>query len=66
MKTNSLVVAAALIGAGLASAAAQAEGPGLRLALNAAAPQNRLDASRYPAVAAALVAAAKEIGDQLG
>ena len=31
-----------------------------------AAPQNRLDASRYPAVAAALVAAAKEIGDQLG
>jgi DNA-binding IclR family transcriptional regulator len=40
--------------------------PGLRLALNAAAPQNRLDASRYPAVAAALVAAAKEIGDQLG
>lgn len=40
--------------------------PGLRLALNAAAPQNRLDASRYPAVAAALVAAAKEIGEQLG
>lgn len=40
--------------------------PGLRLALNAAAPQNRLDAARYPAVAAALVAAAKEIGDQLG
>jgi DNA-binding IclR family transcriptional regulator len=40
--------------------------PGLRLALNAAAPQNRLEASRYPAVAAALVAAAKEIGDQLG
>ncbi|MCA2244738.1 IclR family transcriptional regulator [Mycobacterium sp. WUMAC-067] len=40
--------------------------PGLRLALNAAAPQNRLDASRYPAVAAALVNAAKEIGEQLG
>jgi len=40
--------------------------PGLRLALNAAAPQNRLEASRYPAVAGALVAAAKEIGDQLG
>lgn len=39
--------------------------PGLRLALNAAAPQNRLAASRYPAVTAALVAAAKEIGDQL-
>jgi DNA-binding IclR family transcriptional regulator len=40
--------------------------PGLRLALNAAAPQNRLAAAQYPAVAAALVAAAKEIGDQLG
>ncbi|MCV7380235.1 IclR family transcriptional regulator [Mycobacterium alsense] len=40
--------------------------PGLRLALNAAAPQNRLDGSRYPSVAAALVKAAKEIGDQLG
>lgn len=40
--------------------------PGLRLALNAAAPQNRLDSSRYAAVAAALVAGAKEIGDQLG
>jgi DNA-binding IclR family transcriptional regulator len=39
--------------------------PGLRLALNAAAPQNRLDNSRYPAVAAALVKAAKEIGDRL-
>ncbi|OMB92341.1 IclR family transcriptional regulator [Mycobacterium colombiense] len=39
--------------------------PGLRLALNAAAPQDRLTASRYPTVAAALVAAAKEIGDQL-
>ncbi|OBB91054.1 IclR family transcriptional regulator [Mycobacterium sp. 852002-30065_SCH5024008] len=40
--------------------------PGLRLALNAAAPQNRLDASRYGAVAAALGKAAREIGDQLG
>ncbi|MGZ4509787.1 MAG: IclR family transcriptional regulator [Mycobacterium sp.] len=40
--------------------------PGLRLALNAAAPQNRLDRSLYPSVAAALVKAAKEIGDQLG
>lgn len=40
--------------------------PGLRLALNAAAPQNRLDGSRYSAVAGALGKAAKEIGDQLG
>lgn len=40
--------------------------PGLRLALNAAAPQNRLNSSQYPAVAAALFEAAKEIGDQLG
>jgi DNA-binding IclR family transcriptional regulator len=40
--------------------------PGLRLALNAAAPHNRLNNSQYPAVAAALVKAAKEIGDQLG
>ena len=40
--------------------------PGLRLALNAAAPQNRLDSARYPSVVAALVKAAKEIGDQLG
>jgi DNA-binding IclR family transcriptional regulator len=40
--------------------------PGLRLALNAAAPCNRLNSSQYPAVAAALVKAAKEIGDQLG
>ncbi|CAM4434631.1 Pectin degradation repressor protein KdgR [Mycobacterium basiliense] len=40
--------------------------PGLRLALNAAAPRNRLDKSRHAAVAAALVKAAKEIGDQLG
>ncbi len=40
--------------------------PGLRLALNAAAPQNRLNSTKYPAVVAALVHAAKEIGDQLG
>jgi DNA-binding IclR family transcriptional regulator len=40
--------------------------PGLRLALNAAAPQHRLSRSRYAAVAVALVEAAKEIGDQLG
>ncbi|BBX97287.1 IclR family transcriptional regulator [Mycobacterium lacus] len=40
--------------------------PGLRLALNAAAPHNRLDSSRYSTIAAALVKAAKEIGDQLG
>jgi DNA-binding IclR family transcriptional regulator len=40
--------------------------PGLRLALNAAAPQNRLPASKYSSVAAVLVKAAKEIGDQLG
>jgi DNA-binding IclR family transcriptional regulator len=40
--------------------------PGLRLALNAAAPQNRLGSSRYSTVAAALTKAAKEIGDQLG
>jgi DNA-binding IclR family transcriptional regulator len=40
--------------------------PGLRLALNAAAPCNRLNSSQYPAVAAALTKAAKEIGDQLG
>jgi DNA-binding IclR family transcriptional regulator len=40
--------------------------PGLRLALNAAAPQNRLASAQYPSVAAALVKAAKEIGDQLG
>jgi DNA-binding IclR family transcriptional regulator len=39
--------------------------PGLRLALNAAAPQNRLDEAQYGSVAAALVKAAKEIGDQL-
>jgi DNA-binding IclR family transcriptional regulator len=40
--------------------------PGLRLALNAAAPQNRLDSTQYASVAAALTEAAKEIGDQLG
>ncbi|MCV7163262.1 IclR family transcriptional regulator [Mycobacterium stomatepiae] len=39
--------------------------PGLRLALNAAAPRHRLDGARHPAVAAVLVKAAKEIGDQL-
>jgi DNA-binding IclR family transcriptional regulator len=40
--------------------------PGLRLALNAAAPRHRLSRSQYSAVAAALIEAAKEIGDQLG
>jgi DNA-binding IclR family transcriptional regulator len=40
--------------------------PGLRLALNAAAPRHRLRRSRVTTVAAALVEAAKEIGDQLG
>jgi DNA-binding IclR family transcriptional regulator len=40
--------------------------PGVRLALNAAAPRDRLDAARYPSVVAALVKAAKEIGDQVG
>jgi DNA-binding IclR family transcriptional regulator len=40
--------------------------PGLRLALNAAAPQHRLPKSRYPSVAAELAQAAKQIGDQLG
>ncbi|GBE65888.1 IclR family transcriptional regulator [Mycobacterium sp. MFM001] len=39
--------------------------PGLRLALNAAAPQQRLPKSQYSSVAAALTEAAKEIGDQL-
>jgi DNA-binding IclR family transcriptional regulator len=42
------------------------QAPGLRLALNAAAPQHRLSRSRYSSVAAALTEAAKEIGDQLG
>jgi DNA-binding IclR family transcriptional regulator len=40
--------------------------PGLRLALNAAAPQHRLNRSQYGKVAAALTEAANEIGDQLG
>jgi DNA-binding IclR family transcriptional regulator len=40
--------------------------PGLRLALNAAAPTYRLDGGRHASVAAALIKAAKEIGDQLG
>ncbi|ETW22610.1 IclR family transcriptional regulator [Mycobacterium gastri 'Wayne'] len=40
--------------------------PGLRLALNAAAPHSRLDVAQVSSVAAALAKAAKEIGDQLG
>jgi DNA-binding IclR family transcriptional regulator len=40
--------------------------PGLRIALNAAAPQQRLRSSQYSSVAAALTKAAKEIGDQVG
>jgi DNA-binding IclR family transcriptional regulator len=40
--------------------------PGLRLALNAAAPQHRLSRSLYGSVASALIESAKEIGDQLG
>lgn len=53
---------------GVASVAVQIpiRAPGLRLALNAAAPQGRLPASKYAAVAAALIEAAEEIGDQLG
>ncbi|MGH3544093.1 MAG: IclR family transcriptional regulator [Mycobacterium sp.] len=39
--------------------------PGLRLALNAAAPQHRLHKSQYASVATSLVEAAKEIGDHL-
>lgn len=39
--------------------------PGLRLALNAAAPVHRLSASKYPSVAAILKEAAAEIGQQL-
>jgi DNA-binding IclR family transcriptional regulator len=42
------------------------QAPGLRLALNAAAPQHRLSRSQYAPVAAVLAEAAKEIGDQLG
>ena len=40
--------------------------PGLRLALNAAAPAHRLSATQYSMVAALLVESAKEIGDHLG
>lgn len=40
--------------------------PGLRLALNAAAPQDRLPIKQYSSVAAMLIEAATEIGDQLG
>ncbi|MEZ0366156.1 IclR family transcriptional regulator [Mycobacterium sp. pUA109] len=40
--------------------------PGLRLALNAAAPVHRLSEAQYPGVAAVLVAAASELADQLG
>ncbi|PQM47307.1 hypothetical protein C1Y40_02511 [Mycobacterium talmoniae] len=40
--------------------------PGLRLAVNAAAPVHRLSEAQYPGVAEVLVAAATEIGDQLG
>lgn len=40
--------------------------PGLRLALNAAAPRHRLTKARYSSTAAALVKAAEEIGDQIG
>lgn len=40
--------------------------PGRRLALNAAAPQHRLDDTQYSSVVGALIKAAKEIGDQLG
>lgn len=40
--------------------------PGLRLALNAAAPVHRLPKSRHPAVAAVLAGAAQQLADQLG
>lgn len=40
--------------------------PGMLLALNVAAPVHRLSTSQYREVAAVLVEAAKEIGDQLG
>ncbi|MCV7384016.1 IclR family transcriptional regulator [Mycolicibacter longobardus] len=40
--------------------------PGVLLALNVAAPVHRLSSSQYRAVAALLVEAAKEIGDQIG
>lgn len=39
--------------------------PGLRLALNAAAPQHRLTKPQYASVAATLANAAKEIGERL-
>jgi len=53
---------------GVASVAVQipTRAPGLRLALNAAAPLQRLPTSKYSSVAAALTEAAEEIGDQLG
>lgn len=52
---------------GVASVAApiRTRVPGLRLALNAAAPANRLRPSQYPPVAALLMGAAKEIADHL-
>jgi DNA-binding IclR family transcriptional regulator len=40
--------------------------PGLRFALNAAAPTHRLKTSQYPKMVAVLVEAAKEIGDRIG
>jgi DNA-binding IclR family transcriptional regulator len=40
--------------------------PGVRLALNASAPQHRLDSDQHATVASVLVKAAKEIGEQLG
>jgi DNA-binding IclR family transcriptional regulator len=43
-----------------------ARAPGLRLALNAAAPQHRLSRSQFASVAGVLTEAAKKIGDQLG
>jgi len=43
-----------------------ARAPGLRLALNAAAPAHRLRTAQYPMVASMLVEAAREIGEQLG
>ena len=42
------------------------QAPGLRLAINAAAPQHRLLRPQYASIAAALTKAAKEISDQLG
>jgi DNA-binding IclR family transcriptional regulator len=40
--------------------------PGLRLALNASAPQHRLSQSQYRLVASVLLESAADIGDQLG